>query len=43
MPQLYGFQGFNPPIHLSDEDFDVITNNGELLDKDGQVSRLEFF
>ncbi len=31
-------QDFNPPIHISDEDFAVITNNGDLLDQDGQVT-----
>ena len=30
-------QDFKPPIHLSDEDFAVITDNGRLLNEDGQV------
>jgi hypothetical protein len=30
-------QDFVPKIHLSEEDFAVITNNGDLLDEHGQV------
>ena len=31
-------QDFKPPIHLSDEDFAVITNNGSMLNEHGQVA-----
>ncbi len=30
-------QDFSPKIHISEEDFDVITNNGSLLNEQGQV------
>ena len=35
---LEQYQEFDPPIHLSEEDFAVITENGSLLDDHGQVA-----
>jgi hypothetical protein len=34
---VIGFQDFTPKIHISEEDFAVITENGDLLDQEGQV------
>jgi len=36
------FKDFNPPIHISDEDFAIITNNGSLLNERGQLGFPEF-
>jgi hypothetical protein len=34
---FWAMQDFVPKIHISEEDFDVITNNGTLLNEQGQV------
>jgi hypothetical protein len=35
-------QNFTPRIHISEEDFAIITRNGELLDEEGHLGFLEF-
>ena len=38
----WGEQDFTPRIHVSEEDFAIITRDGVLLDDDGQLRAPQF-